>query len=412
MYNDQSKSIITTSDLANFLKLCNHHLIQKYGIDLIGVLQLDIEENTTEILMMLLMQFEDVKEIIKQYELYDMLYNFIDEFQRTKIYRLSTEDLSITLHKGEQIENLDSLLTEKQLEQIFKALEHNMYLYEKLYKDKVFIIDSSIGKKAKVTISSTRLFHILGLEEKVIKANMQEFESVFNHSDNIKSLMTDRKNLFTVLEKILANETRIINAVLEGKLNHTFNFPKIEMKNYAFERMGMLEHSSGVIFYDKTIDTSLEAKTSHLKADLFLLNDFIRNYDLDFVFSAYRPYKFSRNFSMINKKTNIQNNLPTSDAESLFISSKGWENSRFLNGQLSSISESVGIYHKNNFDYTIFLEDESELPPVDPDEYIEFSDEDKARMANVIIENLPNLDNSHLKNLYDELTKGKGNKKR
>lgn len=410
MYNDQSKSIITTSDLANFLKLCNHHLTQKYGIDLIGVLQLDIEENTTEILMMLLMQFEDVKEIIKQYELYDIIYDFIDEFQRTKIYRLSTEDLSITLHKGEQIENLDSLLTEKQLEQIFKALEHNMYLYEKLYKDKVFIIDSSIGKKAKVTISSTRLFHILGLEEKVIKTNMQEFESVFNHSDNIKSLMTDRKDLFTVLEKILANETRIINAVLEGKLNHTFNFPKIEMKNYAFERMGMLEHSSGVIFYDKTIDTSLEAKTSHLKSDLFLLNDFIRNYDLDFVFSAYRPYKFSRNFSMINKKTNIQNNLPTSDAESLFISSKGWENSRFLNGQLSSISESVGIYHKNNFDYTIFLEDESELPPVDPDEYIEFSDEDKARMANVIIENLPNLDNSHLKNLYDELTKG--NKKR
>ena len=410
MYNEQSKSIITTSDLANFLKLCNHHLIQKYGIDLIGVLQLDIEENTTEILMMLLMQFEDVKEIIKQYELYDIIYDFIDEFQRTKIYRLSTEDLSITLHKGEQIENLDSLLTEKQLEQIFKALEHNMYLYEKLYKDKVFIIDSSIGKKAKVTISSTRLFHILGLEEKVIKTNMQEFESVFNHSDNIKSLMTDRKDLFTVLEKILANETRIINAVLEGKLNHTFNFPKIEMKNYAFERMGMLEHSSGVIFYDKTIDTSLEAKTSHLKSDLFLLNDFIRNYDLDFVFSAYRPYKFSRNFSMINKKANIQNNLPTSDAESLFISSKGWENSRFLNGQLSSISESVGIYHKNNFDYTIFLEDESELPPVDPDEYIEFSDEDKARMANVIIENLPNLDNSHLKNLYDELTKG--NKKR
>lgn len=410
MYNEQSKSIITTSDLANFLKLCNHHLIQKYGIDLIGVLQLDIEENTTEILMMLLMQFEDVKEIIKQYKLYDIIYDFIDEFQRTKIYRLSTEDLSITLHKGEQIENLDSLLTEKQLEQIFKALEHNMYLYEKLYKDKVFIIDSSIGKKAKVTISSTRLFHILGLEEKVIKTNMQEFESVFNHSDNIKSLMTDRKDLFTVLEKILANETRIINAVLEGKLNHTFNFPKIEMKNYAFERMGMLEHSSGVIFYDKTIDTSLEAKTSHLKSDSFLLNDFIRNYDLDFVFSAYRPYKFSRNFSMINKKANIQNNLPTSDAESLFISSKGWENSRFLNGQLSSISESVGIYHKNNFDYTIFLEDESELPPVDPDEYIEFSDEDKARMANVIIENLPNLDNSHLKNLYDELTKG--NKKR
>ena len=412
MYNDQSKSIITTSDLANFLKLCNHHLIEKYGIDLIGVLQLDIKEKRTEILMMLLMQFEDVKEIIKQYELYDIIYDFIDEFQRTKIYRLSTEDLSITLHKGEQIENLDSLLTEKQLEQIFKALEHNMYLYEKLYKDKVFIIDSSIGKKAKVTISSTRLFHILGLEEKVIKANMQEFESVFNHSDNIKSLMTDKKDLFTVLEKILANETRIINAVLEGKLNHTFNFPKIEMKNYAFERMGMLEHSSGVIFYDKTIDTSLEAKTSHLKSDLFLLNDFIRNYDLDFVFSAYRPYKFSRNFSMINKKTNIQNNLPTSDAESLFISSKGWENSRFLNGQLSSISESVEIYHKNNFDYTISLEDESELPPVDPDEYIEFSDEDKARMANVIIENLPNLDNSHLKTLYDELTKGKGNKKR
>ena len=48
----------------------------------------------------------------------------------------------------------------------------------------------------------------------------------------------------------------------------------------------------------------------------------------------------------------------------------------------------------------------------DPDEYIEFSDEDKERMAKVIIDNIPYLDNEHLKDLYNQLTNGFSNKKR
>ena len=98
------------------------------------------------------------------------------------------------------------------------------------------------------------------------------------------------QNLFDILNELNINKDIITKGDINSKEQNIIrkqiiyifrgypnkelfnNFPKIEMKNYAFERMGMLEHSSGVIFYDKTIDTSLEAKTSHLKSDLFLCN--------------------------------------------------------------------------------------------------------------------------------------------
>lgn len=408
---------LTTKELGYFYKLCDYHLIEKYGTDLISLLNSDIFENKTEIIMMLIMQFNDIKDYIKKYDIYDFVYNSIDELSKNKILRLSNEDLSITRNESKNVKNLESLLSEQQLEKVFDTLEHNMHLYEKLYKDRIWVINSSIGKQARILISSTRLFHVLGFEERVIKENMDEFKKVFPNPSEIESLITGRKDLFSVLNNILENERDIISAVLEGKLNHTFNFPKIEMKNYAFERMGIIEHSSGMIFYDRSIDDSIEAKTSHLKSDLFLLNDFVRNYDLDFVFSGYRPYKFSKD-SLIKKKSEYRKLplIPASDAETIFISENG-ENSRFLKGQMSSISESVGSYHPKKFNYTISLEGEEgegykhvEIPN-DPDEYIEFSNEDKERMAKTIIDKIPYLNNEHLKDLYNQLTSGYSNNK-
>lgn len=408
---------LTTKELGYFYKLCDHYLIEKYGTDLIGLLNLEISENKTEIIMMLIMQFNDVKQCIEKYGIYDFVYKSIDELSKNKILRLSNDDLSITRAESKNVENLQSLLSEKQLAKIFDTLEHNMHLYEKLYKDRIWVINSSIGKQARILISPTRLFHVLGFEERIIKANMDEFKKVFPNASEIQSLMTDRKDLYSVLYNILKNEENIINAVLEGKLNHTFNFPKIEMKNFAFERIGIIEHSSGMIFYDKSIDDSIESKTSHLKSDLFLLNDFVRNYDLDFVFSGYRPYKFSKD-TLVKKRNEYRKAplIPASDAETIFVSENG-ENSRFLRGQMSSISESAGSYHPKKFEYSISLEEDGGegYDPVefldDPDEYIEFTDEDKERMAKVIIDNIPYLDNEHLKDLYNQLINDYSNKK-
>ena len=100
------------------------------------------------------------------------------------------------------------------------------------------------------------------------------------------------------------------------------------------------------------------------------------------------------------------------DAESLIISQRGYENSEFIRGQQVSISESARRYSPKDFEYTIRAEDGSEEPISDPDEFVEFSDEDKARMAHTIITELPQLDTEHLKEVYNTLINNLSNGKR
>ena len=46
------------------------------------------------------------------------------------------------------------------------------------------------------------------------------------------------------------------------------------------------------------------------------------------------------------------------------------------------------------------------MPIKEPEEFVEFSDEDKLMMARSIINGLPQLDNEHLKEVYNTLTNG------
>lgn len=57
-----------------------------------------------------------------------------------------------------------------------------MELFEKIYKDKIWIIDSSIGKSERISVSPTRFFHLMGLDEKDFRNHdsMKTFESVFH----------------------------------------------------------------------------------------------------------------------------------------------------------------------------------------------------------------------------------------
>ena len=237
----------------------------------------------------------------------------------------------------------------------------------------------------------------MGLDEKDFKdeASMRLFESVFPVEDSIKSLMRDRKDLFKVLEKMLQRETIIKQAILDGTLKPVINPQKLEMKAFSFERIGIIDHSTGMIFYDRELAKSLGYNT-RLQTDLILLSNFIRKYNLEFVFSMYRKYKHTKK---------------AKDAESLSFTQKGYEQSEFIKGQQVSISESAKKYSPKDFEYTILLDDGSEEPLSDPEEFVEFSNEDKAQIAHAIITELPLLDTEHLKEVYNtlknNLTKGK-----
>src|SRR5574344_335009 len=239
------EKIITTKELAKLYKLCDKFLINKYGTDLVGLFNVEIKENKTETIMMILLQFNEIKQLIDDYGLYEFMYNFIDKYSKKKIFNLSNYDLKVTTDKPENIRHIEGLLTEEQLHNVFLSLEHNLELYDKLYRDKILLIQSSIGRLERITISPIRLFHMLGFEEKLIKPSNQsgfeEFSKIFEAKDDIKSLLSDKKNLYEVLHVMLRREQTIIDAVLNGQLNHTLNFPKIEMKNYSFERIGVLE---------------------------------------------------------------------------------------------------------------------------------------------------------------------------
>lgn len=389
-------NIVTVYELAHILKLCDKYLISKYQTNIESLIEMNID-NKVEVIMMLLLANEELSDLFVQYDLYDDMYDLLANYSEKKIFTISDETLRLSTKRPNELFENEYKVTEDRLDKIFKALEHNMELYDKLYRDKIWIIDSSIGRTEKISISPTRFFHLMGLDEKNFKdeTSMRLFESIFPVEDNIRSLMRDKKDLFKVLEKLLQRETRIKQAILDGTLKPIINPQKLEMKAFSFERIGIIEHSTGMIFYDKKLAKSLGYNT-RLQTDLILLSNFIRKYNLEFVFSMYRKYKHTRK---------------AKDAESLIIPQKGYENSEFIKGQQVSISESARRYSPKDFEYTIRLDNGSEEPLSDPDQFIQFSNEDKAKMAHAIITELPLLDTEHLKEVYNtlknDLPKGK-----
>ncbi|MBO5530035.1 MAG: hypothetical protein J5970_01395 [Bacilli bacterium] len=385
------KKMITTHELAQVLKLCDKYLIDRYHTSIDQIMELNID-NKGEYILILLQADKEINNFLEKYNLFDIIYEMLDEYSKKKIFTISDETLRLSTKRPNDLTETEYRITEDRLNKIFKSLEHNMELYDRLYRDKIWIIDSSIGRSEKISISPTRFFHLMGLDEKDFKdeESMRVFESIFPEDDSIRSLMRDRKDLFKVLEKMLQRETSIKESILDGTLKPVINPKKLEMKAYSFERIGIIEHSSGMIFYDKELAQRLGHNT-RLQTDLILLSNFIRKYNLEFIFSMYKRYKHTPK---------------AKDAESLIIPQRGYENSEFIEGQQVSISESARRYSAKDFEYNIREESESEEPLLDPEEYIVFSDEDKARMANSIITGLPSLDSDHLRELYEMLKKG------
>ena len=390
------EKFVTMEDLAKVLKLCDSYLISKYQTSIERVMELDID-NKVETILMLILANDDINSLFDRYNLYDVMYDLLDNYSKKKIFSISNNTLLLSSRRPNSLKNDEYSISEDRLDRVFEALEHNMKLFDELYRDKVWIIDSSLGRSEKISITPTRFFHLMGLDEKDFRDenSMKLFESVFPIKDNIKSLMRDRKDLFKVLEKMLERENNIKQAILDGTLAPVINPHKLEMKNYAFERIGIIEHSSGMIFYDRQKAMRLGYNT-RLQTDLILLSNFIRKYNLEFIFSAYKKYKYTLN---------------SKDAESIIIPTRGYENSEFIKGQQVSISERARRYSPKDFEFTIKTENGDGNPVSEPDVYVEFSAEDKARMANAIIKELPYLDTSHLKELYENLVNNNSNNK-
>ena len=215
---------VTVYKLAQILKLCDKHLISKYQTNIESLMEMNINYKV-EVIMMLLLANEELFNLFKQNNLYSGMYDLLVNYSEKKIFSISDETLRLSTKRPYELFDNQYKVTEDRLDKIFKALEHNMELYDKLYRDKIWIIDSSIGRTEKISISPTRFFHLMGLDEKDFKdeASMKLFESVFPVEDSIKSLMRDRKDLFKVLEKMLQRETIIKQAILDGTLKPVIN---------------------------------------------------------------------------------------------------------------------------------------------------------------------------------------------
>ena len=315
---------------------------------------------------------------------------------------------------------------EKQIRRIFRGLRKNYNLYERLYKDKIWLINSTnlngdmIGQ-ARIKMSPYMFFHLMGFDYKnILNPNKKdrdgtsherytrEFASIFPDSQMVFKLLSEfgasKVNQYKLIELLLANEENFLEAALAGDLRNTVNFDKLEMKSYSFERMGAIETASGMILFDKQKAISLGYGSSlqHINTDIILLNDFLRKYQLenlfglDFVFSPFDKLK----------------NSQISDQQSIFLTRQagGGLNSGVLDGQKVSISSSAVGYRENDFNFSIIRDGDQGgvivSPFVEPIIENDFSEEDRKRAAQTISDAIPELDQTYLNEILQR--KGRG----
>lgn len=415
-----SKNQISTIDLALVYNLCDKYIKSKLGIDILTIFD-KVEQSPDDITRYIMFElFSETKLVnfLTSYGLGDLLANTIYSMGNKKII---TIDESVILNSNKRPHQMPIPTDENQIRRIFSALRKNYNLYEQLYKDKVWLINSKdkdgneIGT-ARIKISPYMFFHLMGFDyANILNPNgkdrngtsheslAREFSAIFPDSKQAYRLLQefgkDQKNQYTLIEMLLQNEERFLQAALEGKLSNTVNIDKLELKSYSFERMGLIESASGMIFFDKqkSIQLGYGREVQHINSDIILLNDFLRKYDmnklfgLDFVFSPFDKIKGRQ----------------ISDQQSIFLTKQlgGGFNSHLFDEQMASVSSSVAGYRENAFNFNINEQGSDEGDPSgDPIDYREFDEEDRKRVAQTMSEAFPELDQSYL----DEIKKENG----
>ena len=416
------KSQISTIDLALVYNLCDKYIKSKLGFDILTIFD-KVDQSPDDIARYIMFElFSETKiaNFLDSYGISNLLANTIYTMGDKKIVTINEP---VIQNSNKRPHQMPIPTDENQIRRIFNALRRNYELFEQLYKGKVWLVSSSDKEgnelgTAKIHISAYAFFHLMGFDYRnLLNPNKKEkdgrthelqgreFASIFPNSTQAYRLLQNfgnEKNQYLLIEELLKSEERFLQAALGGQLSNSVNVDKLELKSYTFERMGVVESASGMIFFDKQKAISLhgEEEFKHINADIILLNDFLRKYDmsklfgLDFVISPFDKIKSGQK----------------SDQQSIFLTKQlgGGFNSHLFDQQIASVSSSVAGYRENDFNYSITEQgSEGGNPPGDPIDYREFDEEDRKRVAQTISEAIPELDQTYL----NEITNGKGYKK-
>lgn len=338
----------------------------------------------------------------------------------------------------ETFELIKSSITEQQLEQVVQSLSDNVDKYERLFKDKIWVLESDFTKvikdksryvlprQSKLIVSPGRFFHLMGFDYKSFlgdevgfgdksrnlkqlidlcgrenKSKIEDlcdsylkecaqFKSLTNYShlteeelNELKRRAVSRGNdLYQILMLIIDNNDRLFQMLSEGRLNGIISVPKLTMKQYAFDRMRIITNSSGILVFDKSIAMmhDKDVKTSNA---IFLLNDIIKDNQLSFIFSEFKDRE-----SLFGEK----------NASSIFVGQKPrFKNDEFYD-QYASVSSSASAYSPHDFNFSI-----SEVNENEPTDYsksglgpivtINYSEEEIYNTATSLLVGIPDIKN-------------------
>ncbi len=370
--------IVTNEEIADVIGYIDNYFKSNFNTSIEEIVKNNRNSsNISRIILLRAFSNNYLAKLLNDDDLYYAILNYLEEYSKKILLSISNETLEISSRSSKYLSEQEFNMAREELDRLFEALEHNIRLYEINYKDKVWVVNSSIGRKARIVITPDRFFHLMGFVEREIRGeHLSTFESVFNRSDDIRYHMCDDKDLLYILLKMIERQDRIKDAIEDGTLRGIINPRKVEMKNFAFERVGDFRHSSGMVFFDRDLALRLGYKTN-LRTELLLLSAFIRMYHLEFIFTGFRQY---------DSDPNCKN------GETVVIPRRPYLDSMFLDQQLVSISERASRYPIRNFDFSV---SEEEIGS-EPDDEIIYSDADKLRAIASLLRNSHGLDTSHL----------------
>lgn len=358
--------------------------------------------------LLLTMPFEEVVELIcldenivkkiNYYDAFEEVVNFLKQIQfrhQEKIIQ-SIENNDIDFSKN-KVTNYS--LSSEEIKVIFSALKRNFDIYTKLYMNKIYKVETTLNKTVLLNIGHAKLFHLLGFNfiemqkyyrTEILKV-IPEMKEVLN-KDYVDMCRKNDVSLLKALLLIIEREEDIISAVQSQNLSDKiFTSPKIKTKNFAFERLGLIESPAGIVF---------TTPTKTIKSDIFVLRDFIRDYKLNWIFNGYAQERQVA----LSKTLGKQKKVVVKNAETLLIEP---DDSYRFDGSIVGISSAIGSMNRSAFDFKVstLLSEEDVNDVISTD--FEFDQEDIEEMAEKIISNFPNLNLSNLECLIDGRIKKK-----
>ena len=87
--------IVTMQEIAKVLEICDKYLINKYQTTLEQLMEMEIEDKT-EIILMLLLTSDEISTLFDQYNLRGIMYEFLEDYSKKKIFSISDETLRLS----------------------------------------------------------------------------------------------------------------------------------------------------------------------------------------------------------------------------------------------------------------------------------------------------------------------------